>query len=297
MSAGAVGVEKRFLVSNNNNGNNNSGKNTYECINVDTNYILRDINAFKKARKRNVRNIYEDGTYIDDAQMLSKKAKVESFLDIKSEDDSIVSLEEEGEGDDIHITSDASNENQNEKGVSDNNKNNSAHGVMENGDHTFCEPNSNEALMHENEICAKDQAIIEENEKKMTQKIDMCIDNVLENMRSCNEIGEAKRIMTSILNNFIRNNFVYVENYKDNPVFVKSHFDTLHKEKRILKSALKWQYQMIKQLQKIIDNQKLELKKNNDELNQIKAKVHQYFYEVSNPNKETFQPYIYPDVY
>lgn len=295
MSAGVVGIEKRFLVNNNNNGNNNSGKNAYDCINVDTNCILKDISAFKKARKRNVRNLYEEGTYIDDVKMLNKRAKVEGFLDTKSEDDSILSEEEEGE--DIHITSDDSNENRNKKNVSDDNKNNSVHEVMGNEDLPFCEHNSNGTPMRENKICAKDQAIIEENEKKMTQELDMCIDNVLESIRSCNEIGEAKRIMTSILNNCIRNNFVYVENCKDNPIFVKSHFDTLHKEKRILKSALKWQYQMIKQLQKIIDNQKLELKKKNDELNQIKAKVHQYFYEVSNPNRETFQPYIYPDVY
>lgn len=296
MSAGVVGIEKRFLVNNTNNGNNNSGKNAYECINVDTNCILRDINAFKKARKRNVRNLYDEGTYIDDVKMLNKRAKVEGFLDTKSEDDSILSLEEE-EGEDIHITSDDSNENRNEKDVSDGNKSNSVHEVMGNEDLPFCEHNSNGTPIGENKICAKDQVIIEENEKKMTQKLDMCIDNVLESIRSCNEIGEAKRIMTSILNNCIRNNFVYVENCKDNPIFVKSHVDTLHKEKRILKSALKWQYQMIKQLQKIIDNQKLELKKKNDELNQIKAKVHQYFYEVSNPNRETFQPYIYPDVY
>lgn len=296
MSAGAVGVEKRCLVNNSNNSNSSNTNNAYECINVDINSILRDVNAYKRSRKRNVRGLYENDTSINDEKTLNKKMKLENFIGTKSEDDVILSQEGEIYSEDIQITSDDSNENRNEKHAREGNKH-SANKKIKNADRTYCVDIPNESHISENKIYAKNQETIEANEKKLTKKIDTCIDNVLESIRSCNEIGEAKKIITPILNSFIRNNFIYADDSEENSCFFRNQFHILHKEKRILKSALKWQYQMIKQSQNVIDSQKIELRKKNDELNQIKAKVHQYFYELSNPSKESFQPYIFPDVY
>ncbi|SBT78924.1 conserved Plasmodium protein, unknown function [Plasmodium ovale] len=136
----------------------------------------------------------------------------------------------------------------------------------------------------------------EDNRKFLCKKFEMCIDNILESICSCSEIEEAKRIMIPLLSEFIQTNFICIDDYEHNFKINKVNNDTLQKEKKVLISAVKTQYQKIIQLQKIIDSQKVELKKKKDELNQIKAKVHQYFYDINNPNKRVFS-ILTPDVY
>ncbi|EUD65985.1 hypothetical protein C922_03712 [Plasmodium inui San Antonio 1] len=136
----------------------------------------------------------------------------------------------------------------------------------------------------------------EENRTALSKHFELCIDNVLEHIRSCNEITQAKKIMIPLLSEFILTNFICLDDHERVQNGYKINIDTLQKEKKVLISAVKTQYQKIIQLQKLVDSQKCEIKKKSDELNQIKAKVHQYFYDINNPNKRIFS-ILSPDVY
>ncbi|SOV82509.1 conserved Plasmodium protein, unknown function [Plasmodium sp. gorilla clade G3] len=131
----------------------------------------------------------------------------------------------------------------------------------------------------------------------LSKKTESLIDTILFNIHSCSKIEQAKKIMLPLLNDFIQNNFYkYINFYEDNQNSSKHNVQTLQKEKKVLISAVKIQYQKILQLQKLIENQKSDIKKKTEELNQIKAKVHQYFYDINNPNKRIFS-ILSPDVY
>ncbi|GAW83074.1 hypothetical protein, conserved [Plasmodium gonderi] len=179
-----------------------------------------------------------------------------------------------------------------------NNKINDCHPVYD--DH-YCEnldilkshPNNN---MTRNDSIRESLACREENKKLLSKQFELCIDNILESIRSCTEINQAKKIMIPVLSEFILNNFMCKDDYDKFQNTYKINLDTLQKEKKVLISAVKTQYKKIIQLQKLVGTQKCELKKKNDELNQIKAKVHQYFYDINNPNKKKFS-ILSPDVY
>ncbi|SPJ12539.1 conserved Plasmodium protein, unknown function [Plasmodium sp. DRC-Itaito] len=131
----------------------------------------------------------------------------------------------------------------------------------------------------------------------LSKKTESLIDTILFNIHSCTEMKQAKKIMLPLLNDFIQNNFYkYIKFYEDDKNSSKHNVQTLQKEKKVLISAVKIQYQKILQLQKLIENQKSDIKKKTEELNQIKAKVHQYFYDINNPNKRVFS-ILSPDVY
>ncbi|GAB68551.1 hypothetical protein PCYB_134250 [Plasmodium cynomolgi strain B] len=115
----------------------------------------------------------------------------------------------------------------------------------------------------------------EENRKILSKQFELCIDNVLEHIRSCNEINQAKKIMIPLLSEFILNNFMCLDDHERVQNGYKINIDTLQKEKKVLISAVKTQYQKIIQLQKL---------------------VHQYFYDINNPNKRIFS-ILSPDVY
>ncbi|KYN95753.1 hypothetical protein PGSY75_1414200 [Plasmodium gaboni] len=133
----------------------------------------------------------------------------------------------------------------------------------------------------------------------LSKKTESLVDTILFNIHSCSEMKQAKKIMLPLLNDFIQNNFYkYINFYEDNENSTKKNnvVETLQKEKKVLISAVKMQYQKILQLQKLIENQKTDIKKKTEELNQIKAKVHQYFYDINNPNNRVFS-ILSPDVY
>ncbi|ETW34167.1 hypothetical protein PFTANZ_05100 [Plasmodium falciparum Tanzania (2000708)] len=148
----------------------------------------------------------------------------------------------------------------------------------------------------------KQQPILSSNETEdkyvlLSKKTESLMDTILFNIHSCSELNQAKKIMLPLLNDFIQNNFYkYIKFYEDNKNSSKHNVQTLQKEKKVLISAVKIQYQKILQLQKLIENQKSDIKKKTEELNQIKAKVHQYFYDINNPNKRIFS-ILSPDVY
>ncbi|CDO66626.1 conserved Plasmodium protein, unknown function [Plasmodium reichenowi] len=147
----------------------------------------------------------------------------------------------------------------------------------------------------------KQQPVFSSNEQEdkyvLSKKTESLMDTILFNIHSCSEMNQAKKIMLPLLNDFIQNNFYkYIKFYEDNQNSSKHNIQTLQKEKKVLISAVKIQYQKILQLQKLIENQKSDIKKKTEELNQIKAKVHQYFYDINNPNKRIFS-ILSPDVY
>ncbi|CRH03995.1 conserved Plasmodium protein, unknown function [Plasmodium relictum] len=264
MSAGAVGVENRCLMKNKKNNNS-----SHECINVDINHIIKDIYGYKNGRKRNIQFIYDDTIINQDNKKINKKMKKEN------NNNNVIKCEDENENKkDVSITCDDINNNNYHNYTEFNDLKNS--GII----------NASPSLL----------SLKGENLKFISKKIESCIDNVLESIRSCNEINQAKKIMIPLLSDFIQNNFIHIDDYEKNQNSYKVKIDTLQKEKKVLISAVKIQYQKITQLQKLIDNQKNDLKKKNDELNQIKAKVHQYFYDINNPNKRNFS-ILSPDVY
>ncbi|CRG95661.1 conserved Plasmodium protein, unknown function [Plasmodium gallinaceum] len=265
MSAGAVGVENRYLMKNKKNKNN-----SHECINVDINHIIKDIYGYKNGRKRNIQFIYDDTIINQDTKKINKKVKTENnnFSNI--------------------IKCDNENENKKDDSVTYEDINNN----------NYCNYTEFNDLKN-NDIVNVSPSLLspkEENLKFISRKIESCIDNILESILTCNEINQAKRIMIPLLSDFIQNNFINNDDYEKNQNSYKLKIDTLQKEKKVLISAVKIQYQKIAQFQKLIENQKNELKKKSDELNQIKAKVHQYFYDINNPNKRNFS-ILSPDVY
>ncbi|ANQ10564.1 Uncharacterized protein PCOAH_00049920 [Plasmodium coatneyi] len=328
MSAAAIGVENRCLMKNQKNNNG-----TCDSINVDVNHIIKDIYGFKHGRKRNVQFINDD-TLLNsqDIKKIIKRIKIQDSYGnsstgkhgpcdgvSKQEEDSLTLPPEDatcrnsedavkiGSGVDSDRGSDSGSDNSlphsRRQGCTSNNH-------IRSSDKRSC-PQEYEYMCENNHIVkrqANNNNMVrshsttesltqrEENRKILSKQFELCIDNVLEHIRSCNEINQAKKIMIPLLSEFILNNFMCLDDHERVQNGYKINIDTLQKEKKVLISAVKTQYQKIIQLQKLVESQKCEIKKKSDELNQIKAKVHQYFYDINNPNKRIFS-ILSPDVY
>ncbi|CAA9990464.1 conserved Plasmodium protein, unknown function [Plasmodium knowlesi strain H] len=328
MSAAAIGVENRYLMKNKKNNNS-----TCDNINVDVNHIIKDIYGFKHGRKRSVQFINDD-TLLNNQDMkkIIKRIKIQDSYgnsstgkhgqcdhENKQEEDSLMLPPEDAtcsnSEDAVKIGSGTDSDRGSDSGL-DNSLHHSrrqdctSNNHMRNGDKRRCPQEYD--YMCENNHFVKRQASSnniaginstteslahqEENRKILSKQFELCIDNVLEHIRSCNEINQAKKIMIPLLSEFILNNFMCLDDHERIQNGYKINIDTLQKEKKVLISAVKTQYQKIIQLQKLVDSQKCEIKKKSDELNQIKAKVHQYFYDINNPNKRIFS-ILSPDVY
>lgn len=272
MSIGAIEVDNSCFMKSSNNSN---GNNSYEYTNVDINHILNDIGKYKKGRKRNMDSLYNDLSFQDE-RFFQKKIKT-GFIDLKSED--------EEEKDETSYQDD-------QNGLYSGIMGNSTLKCLENTRRGNNNVNNN--VM--NNLCTTVKADKKNVSKIILKDVEQCVDTILYNIRNCNELSEAKKIMIPLLTEFVQNNVIYNEENEENKRVNKSELDSLQKERKILRSAVRWQYQMILQSQKEIENQKNELKKKADELNQIKAKVHQYIYDYTNPPKDTL-PRLYPDVY
>ncbi|KJP89858.1 hypothetical protein AK88_00569 [Plasmodium fragile] len=319
MSAAAIGVDNRCLMKNKKNKNG-----TCDSINVDVNHIIKDIYGFKHGRKRNVQFINDD-TLLNNQDMkkIIKRIKIQDSYgsngtgkhgpcdrESKQEEDPLTLSPQDAtcssSEDAVKIGSDSGLDRMSDRGSDSCTSNNHVRNtekrscpqeydyMCENNHFVKRQASSNNLVTSDS--TTESLAQREEKRKILSKQFELCIDNVLEHILSCNEINQAKKIMIPLLSEFILNNFMCLDDHHRIQNGYKINMDTLHKEKKVLISAVKTQYQKIIQLQKLVDSQKCEIKKKSDELNQIKAKVHQYFYDINNPNKRIFS-ILSPDVY
>ncbi|SCM11084.1 conserved Plasmodium protein, unknown function [Plasmodium chabaudi adami] len=302
MSAMSVKVDNRYIIKKKEN-NNNSCDN----LNVDINHIIKDIYGFSHSKKRSAHYISDDtinNNNHDVINNLYKKIKIQDYNNViknelpdsKSEyDDSISTI--------FDIQEENKNEINNNKASPTPNSNTHS----DNYNYSKYELNRKSTKNNRNMIDNSDNKKRQCNgythsftndhvENNISKKFEILIDNVLERISTCNEINQAKKIMIPMISNFIQNNFQPKENSEETDKVNKIENNVLQKEKKVLINAVKTQYQKIINLQKVLDSQKMELKKKSDELNKIKAKVHEYFYDLNNPNKRVFN-ILTPDVY
>ncbi|EAA22849.1 hypothetical protein [Plasmodium yoelii yoelii] len=294
MSAMSIKVDNRYIIKEKENTNNQCDQ-----INVDINHIIKDIYGFNCNKKRSAHFI-SDNTINNsqDIKNLYKKIKIQDYNNIIKTTES---HDNKSEYDHDTSTIFDNNENKNCINVGSGNEDNN-YGYPNLKSNRKSTKNSrdnnnniNDDVEKKKRICNNytDNNVNEEIENNLSKKFETLIDNVLEKISTCNEINQAKKIMIPMISNFIQNNFESNNNSKEDN---KIENEILQKEKKVLINAVKTQYHKIINLQKVIDNQKIELKKKNDELNKIKAKVHEYFYDLNNSNKRVFN-ILTPDVY
>ncbi|CXI54765.1 conserved Plasmodium protein, unknown function [Plasmodium berghei] len=308
MSAMSIKVDSRYIIKKKENNNNQC-----EQLNVDINHIIKDIYGFNYNKKRSAHFI-SDNTINNsyDIKNLYKKIKIQDynniikteFHDNKSEYDGHIStifdIHEENKNCINGDNNDSNNINDNSESNNISSDNNYSYSNFNpNRKSTKNSRDNNiDNIDKKKRMCSNytHNVVNEEIENNLSKKFEILIDNVLEKISTCSEISQAKKIMIPMISSFIQNNFDSNNNSEENNKINKIENNILQKEKKVLINAVKTQYQKIINLQKVVDNQKIELKKKNDELNKIKAKVHEYFYDLNNPNKRVFN-ILPPDVY
>ncbi|CAD2093630.1 conserved Plasmodium protein, unknown function [Plasmodium vinckei lentum] len=302
MSAMSVKVDNRYIIKKKENNNNSC-----DHLNVDINHIIKDIYGFNHSKKRSAHYISDDTISNNNHDIITnlyKKIKIQDCNNVIKHE----SPDNKSEYDDsISPIFDIHEENKNDINNNKTSPTPNSNTHSDNYNYSKSELNRKSIKNNRNIIDNSDNKkrqcngythsfTNEQAENNLSKKFEILIDNVLERISTCNEINQAKKIMIPMISNFIQNNFQTKENSEESDKINKIENNVLQKEKKVLINAVKTQYQKIINLQKVVDSQKMELKKKNEELNKIKAKVHEYFYDLNNPNKRVFN-ILTPDVY
>ncbi|VWU50611.1 hypothetical protein HEP_00256700, partial [Hepatocystis sp. ex Piliocolobus tephrosceles] len=247
MSTVAIGVDNSRLV---NNEKNNSK--SCDSINLEINNIIKDIFEYKHGKKRSLHFINDDliGDNNQEIKKLIKKIKIQDNNNYSNNNtnsstitntttnnnnnsnDNCIAKENEYENENNHnhnnvedgnviITDihDITNENININRDISNNSNSCSNN--NNNEFMYVEKNNVTKNINDNDIDNKTtncSNILQEKEEKIkniSNNLDLCVDNILANIRSCSEINQAKKIMQFLLNDFINNNFVRIDYHNE----------------------------------------------------------------------------------